>query len=200
MGVKALNMKKDKKRCFGSNPGKEFYAEYHDQEWGVPVYDDQHLFEMLILEGAQAGLSWETILKRREEYRKAFYSFDPVKVAKMSDNELTNLLQNEGIIRNRLKIYATRQNALVFLQIQKEFGSFSNYIWNFVNATPIVTRRNSLQDIPASTPISDTISKDLKKRGMTFVGSTIIYAFMQAVGLVDDHLADCWCSKRCKKL
>ncbi len=189
-------MKENKKRCFGSAPGKEFYAEYHDKEWGIPVHDDRQLFEMLILEGAQAGLSWETILKRREEYQKAFYHFDPVKVAKMTDDELNSLLENEGIIRNRLKIYATRQNAVVFLKIQKEFGSFSKYLWNFVDAKPIVLRRNSLKDIPTSTPISEAISKDLKKRRMTFVGSTIMYAFMQAVGLVDDHLADCWCSNR----
>lgn len=167
-----------KTRCFGSAPGKEFYAEYHDKEWGIPVYDDRHLFEMLILEGAQAGLSWETILKRREGYRKAFHHFDPVKVAKMTDNELNSLLENSGIIRNRLKIYAARQNASVFLQIQKEFGSFSTYLWNFVHGKPIVTRRKSLKDIPGSTPISDALSKDLKKRGMTFVGSKIIYAFM----------------------
>lgn len=185
-------MLEDKKRCFGTAPGKEFYADYHDNEWGVPVYDDRHLFEMLILEGAQAGLSWETILKRREEYRKAFHHFDPAKVAQTPDDELDALLENEGIIRNRLKIYAARRNASVFLQIQKEFGSFSNYVWNFVDRKPIVTRRKSLKDIPASTPISDALSKDLKKRGMSFVGSTIIYAFMQAVGLVDDHLADCW--------
>lgn len=189
-------MKENKKRCFGSTPGKEFYAEYHDKEWGIPIHDDRHLFEMLILEGAQAGLSWETILKRREEYRKAFYHFDPVKVAKMTDDELNSLLENEGIIRNRLKIYAARQNALVFLNIQKEFGSFCNYVWNFVDAKPIVTRRKCLKEIPVSTPISDALSKDLKKRGMAFVGSTIMYAFMQAVGLVDDHLADCWCSDR----
>ncbi len=189
-------MKENKKRCFGYTPGKEFYAEYHDKEWGIPVYNDRHLFEMLILEGAQAGLSWETILKRREEYRKVFHNFDPAKVAKMTNSELNVLLENQGIIRNRLKIYAARQNASVFLQIQKEFGSFSNYVWNFVGGKPIVTRRKSLKDIPASTPISNTLSKDLKKRGMTFVGSTIIYAFMQAVGLVDDHLAECWCSYR----
>ncbi len=189
-------MKDNKKRCFGSAPGKEFYAEYHDKEWGVPVYEDRHLFEMLILEGAQAGLSWETILKRRNAYREAFYQFDPAKVAKMTDDDLNKLLQNQGIIRNRLKIFAARQNALVFLEIQKEFGSFSNYIWNFVDAKPIVTRRQFFKDIPAAIPISETISKDLKKRGMTFVGPTIIYAFMQAVGLVNDHLADCWCSRQ----
>ncbi len=185
-----------KKRCFGEQPGKEFYAKYHDYEWGIPVHDDNHLFEMLILEGAQAGLSWETILKRREGYRKAFHDFNPVKVTKMTDGELNDLLENQNIIRNRLKIYATRQNAIVFLHIQKEFDSFSSYVWKFVNAKPIVTRRKSLKDIPSSTLISDVLSKDLKKRGMTFVGSTIIYAFMQAVGLVDDHLADCWCSNR----
>lgn len=194
--MKENNMKENEKRCFGFAPGKEFYAEYHDKEWGIPVHDDTHLFEMLILEGAQAGLSWETILKKREAYRKAFYHFDPDKVAKMTDDALNALLENPGIVRNRLKIYAARRNALVFLQIQKEFGSFSNYVWSFVDAKPIVTRRKSLKDIPVSTPISDALSKDLKKRGMTFVGSTIIYAFMQAVGLVDDHLADCWCSNR----
>ncbi len=189
-------MRENNKRCFGFAPGKEFYAEYHDKEWGVPVYDDRRLFEMLILEGAQAGLSWETILKRREEYRRVFHYFDPVKVAKMTDNELNALLENQGIIRNRLKIYAARQNASVFLQIQKEFSSFANYVWNYVDHKPIVNRRRSLKDIPASTPLSNTLSKDLKKRGMTFVGSTIIYAFMQAVGLVDDHLEGCPCTNR----
>lgn len=188
-------MSVQKKRCFGHLPGKEFYADYHDNEWGIPVHDDRHLFEMLILEGAQAGLSWETILKRREGYRKAFCGFDPAKVAKMSDTALNALLSDEGIIRNRLKIFAARQNALVFLDIQKEFGSFDRYLWGFVKGKPIVTRRKTLKDVPASTPISDALSKDLKKRGMTFVGSTIIYAFMQAVGLVNDHLADCWLSK-----
>lgn len=183
----------EKKRCFGGLPGKEFYAEYHDNEWGIPVHDDRHLFEMLILEGAQAGLSWETILKRREGYRKAFHHFDPVKVAAMSDDELDSLLQNEGIIRNRLKVYAARQNAQVFLKIQKEFGSFDRYLWAFVNGKPIVNRCKNMKELPVTTPQSDAISKDLKKRGMTFVGSTIIYAYMQAVGLVDDHLADCWC-------
>jgi DNA-3-methyladenine glycosylase I len=185
-------MKISKKRCFGSAPGKEFYAEYHDREWGIPVHDDNHLFEMLILEGAQAGLSWETILKRREAYRKAFHRFDPNKVAKMKESELEALCKNEAIIRNRLKIFAARQNAQVFLTIQKEFGSFDSYVWGFVNGKPIVTRRNHLKEVPASTPESTALSKDLKKRGMTFVGPTIIYAFMQGVGLVDDHLATCW--------
>lgn len=178
-------------RCFGSGAGKEFYAEYHDKEWGIPVHDDRHLFEMLILEGAQAGLSWETILKRREGYRKAFHHFDPVKVAGMGDAELEALLQNPEIIRNRLKVFAARKNALVFLKIQKEFGSFDRYVWGFVGGTPIVNRRNSFKDVPATSAESDALSKDLKKRGMTFVGSTIMYAFMQAVGLVDDHLIAC---------
>ncbi len=187
-------MKENSKRCFGSAPSQEFYAEYHDKEWGIPVYDDRHLFEMLILEGAQAGLSWETILKRREEYRRVFHHFDPAKVANMTNDELNSLLENPGIIRNRLKIYAARQNASIFLQIQKEYGSFSNYVWNFVDHKPVLTRRKSLKDIPTSTPISDALSKNLKKRGMAFVGSTIIYAFMQAVGLVNDHLVDCPCA------
>ena len=185
-------MSDSKHRCFGSLPGKEFYADYHDHEWGVPVYNDKRLFELLILEGAQAGLSWETILKRREGYRNAFYHFDPMKVSVMTDLELETLLSNPNIIRNRLKIYATRKNASVFLQIQKEFGTFSDYVWGFVQGKPIVTRRGSLRDVPVSTPISDALSKDLKRRGMSFVGSTIMYAFMQAAGLVDDHLASCW--------
>jgi DNA-3-methyladenine glycosylase I len=184
--------KKENKRCFGNAPGKEFYAEYHDCEWGIPLHNDQQLFEMLILEGAQAGLSWETILKRREGYREAFHRFDPLKVANMSDPELEGLLQNDKIIRNRLKIYAARQNARVFLKIQEEFGSFDCYVWGFVKGVPIVHRKKQLKDIPVITPESDALSKDLKKRGMTFVGSTIIYAYMQAVGLVNDHLEDCW--------
>lgn len=189
-------MKDKRMRCFGDAPGKEFYAEYHDTEWGIPVYNDNRLFEMLILEGAQAGLSWETILKKRGEYRKVFHGFDPLKVAQMKDSELDMLLENPGIVRNRLKVYAARRNALVFLQIQKEFGSFSEYVWSFVDGTPIIARRKSLKDVPVTTPISDSLSKDLKKRGMTFVGSTIIYSFMQAVGLVNDHVIGCWCSRK----
>lgn len=184
---------KEKIRCFGGD--KEFYADYHDNEWGVPCHDDAHLFEMLILEGAQAGLSWETILKRREGYREAFHNFDVKKVASMTDQELDAQLQNEKIIRNRLKVYAARKNARVFMEIQKEFGSFDSYLWRFVNGKPIVNRRKDLKDTPATTSESDALSKDLKKRGMTFVGSTIMYAFMQAVGLVDDHLKDCFCAK-----
>lgn len=181
-----------KKRCFGDKPGKEFYAQYHDAEWGIPVHDDRHLFEMLILEGAQAGLSWETVLKKREAYRKAFHHFDPKKVAAMTDAQLAELLKNEGIIRNKLKIKAARTNAQVFLQIQKEFGSFDAYVWQFVQGKPIVTHPESLSDLPTTTKESDALSKDLKKRGMTFVGSTIIYSFMQAVGMANDHLKSCW--------
>ena len=189
-------MKDEKNRCFGSLPGKELYAKYHDEEWGVPVYEDRHLFEMLILEGAQAGLSWETILKRRDQYRQAFHQFNPVFVANMSDEELESLLLHSGIIRNRLKIFSARKNARVFLSIQKEYKTFSHYLWGFAQGKPIVNRRSSLQEVPVSTPISDALSKDLKKRGMSFVGSTILYAFMQAVGLVDDHLVDCWCAHK----
>jgi DNA-3-methyladenine glycosylase I len=183
---------KEKTRCFGGEPGKEFYAHYHDHEWGIPLHDDQRLFELLILEGAQAGLSWETILKKREGYRKAFYNFDPQKVAKMTDAELEKLLHNPEIIRNRLKVFGTRKNAVSFLTIQKEFGSFDKYLWDFVYHQPIKNNWKSFKDVPASTAVSDALSKDLKKRGMTFVGSTIIYAFMQAVGMVNDHLIGCW--------
>lgn len=185
-----------KTRCFGGEPGKEFYAQYHDHEWGVPSHDDQHLFEMLILEGAQAGLSWETVLKKREGYRKVFHGFDPVKVAMMTDEELEGLRDNPEIIRNRLKIYAARQNASVFLKIQEEFGSFDQYVWAFVKGKPIKNHWQQLKEIPDHTAESDALSKDLKKRRMTFVGSTIIYAYMQAVGLVNDHILGCW---RCKE-
>lgn len=179
-------------RCFGGEPGKEFYRDYHDHEWGIPSRNDQHLFEMLILEGAQAGLSWETILKKRGGYRKAFRDFDPAKVAVLTDVELESLRYNPEIIRNRLKIYSARQNAKVFLKIQREFGSFSQYLWGFVEGQPIMNHWTHFKEVPATTPESNTISKDLKKRGMTFVGSTIIYAYMQAVGLVNDHLKACW--------
>lgn len=184
--------KERKRRCFGNEPGKEFYADYHDYEWGVPVHDDTRLFEMLILEGAQAGLSWETILKRRSHYRKAFCDFDVAKVAGLSDDDLNQLLHNEGIIRNRLKVYSARQNARIFLEIQREYGSFDAYLWSFVGGKPIVRRREQLKDIPCTSAESDALSKDLKKRGMKFVGSTIIYSYMQATGLIDDHLAGCW--------
>lgn len=185
-------MNKQKVRCFGGQPGKEFYAEYHDKEWGIPVHDDRHLFEMLILEGAQAGLSWETVLKKRTAYRMAFHNFDPSKVAKMTNSELEALRQNPEIIRNRLKINAARTNAVVFLKIQKEFESFDQYLWSFVNGKPIQHHAKSLTNLPTTIAESDALSKDLKKRGMTFVGSTIIYAYMQAVGLVNDHIVGCW--------
>lgn len=180
------------KRCAWVDETKAHYVKYHDIEWGVPVHDDIRLFEMLILEGAQAGLSWETILKRRDSYRKVFKGFDPKIVAKMSDEELEKILTNPEIIRNRLKIYSARKNAQAFLNIQKEFGSFAKYLWSFVKDQPKVNRPQTLKDVPAKTLESDQLAKDLKKRGMSFVGSTIIYAFMQAVGLVDDHVADCF--------
>ena len=182
----------NKKRCFGNKPGQELYAKYHDSEWGVPVYNDQQLFEMLILEGAQAGLSWETILKRRENYRLVFHQFDAHKIVGMTDENLEDLRNNSGIIRNRLKINAVRKNAEVFLKIQKEFGSFSVYVWSFVNNVTIKNHWSSFKDIPTSTPESKALSKDLVKRGMIFVGPTIIYAFMQAIGMASDHLTDCW--------
>lgn len=181
-----------KNRCFGNKPGQEFYADYHDQEWGIAVHDDRLLFEMLILEGAQAGLSWETILKRRDGYRAAFHNFDVIKVAKMSDNELEVLCNDPGIIRNRLKIYSTRGNAQIFIQIQKEFGSFDHYLWNFVNHAPIINQWNNMTGSPITSAESDKLSKDLKKRGMKFVGSTIMYAYLQAVGLINDHFVTCW--------
>ncbi len=185
-------MTKIKNRCFGNQTNKKLLADYHDNQWGIPVHDDRLLFEMLILEGAQAGLSWETVLKKRKGYEKAFFNFDVKKVSKMTDDELEDLRNNSDIIRNRLKINSVKKNALVFIKIQKEFGSFDNYIWSFVDYKPIKNQRASLKDIPATTKISDKISKDLKKRGMSFVGSTIIYSFMQAVGLVNDHIKSCW--------
>ncbi len=179
-------------RCPWVGTNKPHYENYHDTEWGFPVHNDQKHFEMLILEGAQAGLSWETILKRRDAYRSAFHQFDPQKVALMTDDELEALLKNEGIIRNRLKVFSTRKNAQVFLEIQKEFRSFDAYIWRFVGGSPKVNHPKTLSDVPAHTPESDALSKDLKKRGMSFVGSTIMYAYMQAVGLVDDHVRACF--------
>lgn len=183
-------------RCPWVGIGKPYYEQYHDTEWGVPVHDDQKHFEMIILEGAQAGLSWETILKRREAYRKAFKQFNPYAVAQMTDEELHLLITNSDIIRNRLKIFSTRKNALVFLDIIKEFGSFNAYVWKFVQGSPIINYPKILKDVPTHTAESDALSKDLKKRGMSFVGSTIIYAYMQAIGMVNDHLVDCFCKTR----
>jgi DNA-3-methyladenine glycosylase I len=186
---------KNPTRCAwcGTDP---LYVAYHDNEWGVPVYDDRRLFEMLNLEGAQAGLSWITILRKREHYRKAFDNFDAKKVAKYDSKKVKQLLANEGIVRNRLKIAATIENAKAFLAVEKEFGSFATYIWQFVGGKPIRNSPRTMKDIPATTAESDAMSKDLKRRGFTFVGSTICYAFMQACGLVDDHTRDCFRYKR----
>lgn len=185
-------MNDKRKRCPWAAGVPPFYQRYHDEEWGVPVHDDRLFFEMLILEGAQAGLSWETILKRRDGYRKAFHNFRPAKVARMTDAALKSLLSNGNIIRNRLKVFGTRQNASAFLAIQKEFGSFDAYVWRFVGGKPMVNRPKSRKDFVSNSPESDALSRDLKKRGMTFVGTTIMYAFMQATGLVNDHAADCF--------
>ena len=177
------------KRCEWAQ--KENFREYHDKEWGKPVHDDKILFEFLILEGAQAGLSWDTILKRRETYGKAYGNFDVEKIAKYNEKDKARLLGDVGIIRNRLKIKSSIENANHFIEIQEEFGSFNDYIWRFVNNKPIDNKFKSIKELPATTEISDVISKDLKKRGFSFVGTTIIYAFMQAVGMVNDHEVDC---------
>ena len=166
--------------------------EYHDREWGVPLHDDKKLFEFLILEGAQAGLTWQTILNKRENYRKAFDNFEPGKIARYVDKDIKKLLSNEGIVRNRLKIEAAIMNAKKFLEIQKEFGSFNKYIWQFVNHKPIKNKFKSLKEVPASTEVSNEMKKELKKRGFKFVGSTICYAFMQATGMVNDHFVNCF--------
>lgn len=168
---------------------------YHDNEWGIPQHDDTKLFEFLVLEGAQAGLSWSTILKRREGYRKAFSDFDPIKVSKFTTKHVEKLLDNNEIIKNRLKINSVINNAKQFLKIQKEFGSFDKYVWSFVNHKPIINNFKKLSDLPASTIISENMSKDLRTRGFNFVGPTICYAFMQAVGMVNDHTVDCFIRK-----
>lgn len=180
----------DKPRCFGSH--SELYARYHDTEWGVPVRDDRTLFEMLILEGAHAGLSWETILNKREGYREVFHDFDVARVASMTDFELYEARQNPAIVRHRQKIEGTRRNARIFMEMQKEFGSFSDWLWSHVDGEPIRTAWPSKDDIPATTPLAKSISKNLKRRGMTFVGPTIVYAYLQAVGVVNDHWRGCW--------
>lgn len=183
-----------KTRCAWLPEDRPDYVEYHDKEWGVPVHDDRLLFEMLILEGAQAGLSWYTILKRREGYRKAFKNFDPAKCAKLTDAELEKILATGEIIRNRLKVFSVRKNAITFLAIQKEFGSFDAYLWGIVGNKPKINRPKNLGEIPYSIPEAKSLSKDLKKRGMTFVGEGIIYAYMQAIGLVNDHMQYCFVS------
>jgi DNA-3-methyladenine glycosylase I len=179
-----------KARCWGD--GDSLLADYHDREWGVPLRDDRKLFEFLILEGFQAGLSWMTILRKRENFRKAFSEFDPELVAKFGARDVKRLLADAGIIRNRLKIEAAIHNAILFLDVQKEFGSFSAYIWSFVKGEPVRNRFPRLADLPARTPLSDRISADLKRRGFKFVGSTIVYAHMQATGMVNDHLTSCF--------
>lgn len=177
-------------RC--SWAGNPLSIRYHDEEWGVPAHDDRTLFEFLILEGAQAGLSWDTILQKRENYRAAFDGFDPAKIARYDRRKTQALLRDPGIVRNRLKIASAVKNAQAFLKVQKEFGSFDRYVWQFVGGKPKQNSRRSPKQVPASTPASDAMSKDLKKRGFNFVGSTICYAFMQAVGLVNDHLTECF--------
>jgi len=187
-----------KKRCEWAN-GNELYEKYHDQEWGVPSFDDQHLFEMLILEGAQAGLNWLTILKKREGYRRAFNDFDVLKVSRYTQKKIDKLLLNPEIIRNKLKVNSTVTNAKAFLEVKKEFGTFSDYIWQFVGGKPLQNKWKKQADVPAVTQVSDAMSKDLKKRGFKFVGSTICYAYMQAVGMVNDHTVNCACYKKCVK-
>jgi DNA-3-methyladenine glycosylase I len=170
----------------------DLYRDYHDNEWGKPVYDDAKLFEFLILETFQAGLSWHMILKKRDTFRSAFDNFNYKKIAQYQEEKVQELLLDAGIIRNQLKIRATISNAIAFMKVQEEFESFSKYIWNFTNGIPIENNRKSLSEIPATTPLSDAISKDLKKRGFKFVGSTVVYAHMQATGMVNDHIVDCW--------
>lgn len=182
-----------KKRCDWVSGGNPLYLQYHDKEWGVPVHDDNKLFEFLLLEGAQAGLSWITVLKKRENYRKAFNNFDPKKIARYDNKKVESLLHNQGIIRNRLKILSAIQNARSFLVVQEEFGSFNEYIWNFMpNSKPLKNKWKKMSQIPARTSDSDLISKDLMKRGFRFVGSTICYSHMQATGMVNDHLTNCF--------
>jgi DNA-3-methyladenine glycosylase I len=179
-------------RCEWVGSKNPLMLSYHDKEWGKPVRNDRKLFEFLILEGAQAGLSWETVLNRRENYHRVFKEFDPEKLARLTDRQLELILKDPGIIRNRLKVYSVRINARAYLEVRKEFGTFSKYCWSFVGGKPIKNKWKKLSDIPATTPESDTMCKDMKKRGFKFVGSTICYAFMQATGLVNDHTVDCF--------
>ena len=184
-------------RWCGDDP---IYVQYHDTEWGVPTYDDQSLFQSLVLEGAQAGLSWITVLRKRDGYRSAFANFDFEAIAAFSDRQLMDLRTDERIIRNRLKIESARTNAIAFIETRKEFGSFSEFIWGFVNDRPIVNSWNEHQSIPASTELSERISKNLKKRGFKFVGSTIVYSFLQACGLVNDHVTSCFRHEECRAM
>lgn len=189
-------MKKERVRCAWCPPGNELYEQYHDEEWGTPVHDDTVLFEFLILESFQAGLSWLTVLRKRDNFRKAFANFDAKKISRFTQDKVEKLMQDEGIIRNRLKIEAAINNAKCFLEIQKEFGSFDKYVWQFVSGKPLVNNFKSIREIPPKTDISDAMSKDMGKRGFKFRGSTICYAFMQAVGMVNDHTVDCWRRKK----
>ena len=182
-----------RRRCFGNRAGQAELAHYHDTEWGVPVHDDRHLFEMLTLEGAQAGLSWEVVLRKRAGYRRAFRDFDIGRVAAMSDDALEALRDDPGIVRNRLKIASTRSNAAAILAIRRETGSFASYLWSFVDDRPVINDFAVIGEVPASTPLSDRLSRDLKARGFRFVGTTIVYAFIQGIGMVNDHVAGCWC-------
>jgi DNA-3-methyladenine glycosylase I len=193
-------MTKTIRRCRWAEGVSPNYIEYHDTEWGVPVWDDRVQFEFLILEGAQAGLSWSTILNKRDGYRKAFAEFDPAKVARFTDKRVEKLLLDPSIVRNRLKVKSAVSNARAFLKVQKEFGTFCDYIWGFVGGKPIQANRKRDGDVPATSPESDALSKDLKKRGFKFVGSTIIYAHMQATGMINDHLTSCFCYNSCKSL
>jgi len=192
--MRSARKKNPARRCAWAG-AKPYMVRYHDREWGRPVHDDRVLFELLILEGAQAGLSWDTILRRREGYRQAFAGFDPVKVARFTMKQKQLLLRDPGIIRNRLKIDSAVTNAQAFLAIQREFGSFDRYVWQFVDGKPLVNRRRRMSEVPTTSPESDVLSKNLKKRGFRFVGSTIIYAFMQAVGMVNDHTVGCFIRK-----
>jgi DNA-3-methyladenine glycosylase I len=187
-------------RCAWADGGDDAYLAYHDQEWGVPVHDDRVQFEFLTLESAQAGLSWATVLRKRAAYRKAFAQFDPTKVARFTEARIAKLLENPGIIRNRLKVRAAVSNAQAFLELQRQFGSFDAYLWGFVEGQPIQNRWRRQQDVPATTPQSDALSKDLKARGFKFVGSTIMYAHMQAVGMVNDHVMGCFRHQQCASL
>ena len=190
-------MAREVTRCRWAEGVSLDYIRYHDEEWGVPVYDDRTQFEFLLLEGAQAGLSWSTILNKREGYRRAFADFDPAKVARFTSKRIEKLLQDPGIVRNRLKVQSAVTNARAFLDVQEEFGSFSDYIWRFVDGKPVQNKFRRDRDIPATSPVSDALSKDLKRRGFKFVGSTIIYAHMQATGLVNDHVVACFRYKPC---
>lgn len=185
----------EKNRCAWCEKD-DLYRNYHDEEWGVPVYDDRKIFEFLVLESFQAGLSWHTILKKRENFRSVFDDFNYKKIAHYSEEKVEELMQDAGIIRNRLKILATINNAHRFVEVQQEFGTFSEYIWSFVNGKPITNNPKTLKDVPATSEISDALAKDLKKRGFKFLGSTVVYAHMQATGMVNDHVADCHCRKK----